>query len=193
MRFPSTLGWGPLVVVVGGPTPLLAAGPGCGSPPLLAGVRCRWWLVIPRHSWRRIPVAVPDHSWLSSAGCGGGGCRFRWGRVAVSRVVCVRGAGGCAWCSCFRMFCVFVVPRLVVVWPLWCGCVFVARWSGCVCVCVVCRCLSPPLSAGVSGWCLCGCGWCALWVDPRHSWLRVLGAVPRHSWLVSSTKACKLE
>ena len=38
---PASSGWGPLPVVVGGPSPLLAEDPGCGSPPLLAWVR--WW------------------------------------------------------------------------------------------------------------------------------------------------------
>ena len=40
MRFPATPGWGLLAVVVCGPVPFLAAGLGCGSPPLLAWV-CR--------------------------------------------------------------------------------------------------------------------------------------------------------
>ena len=35
---------GLLVLVVGGPSPFLAEGPRCGSPPLLAGVcQLRWW------------------------------------------------------------------------------------------------------------------------------------------------------
>ena len=39
-------------------------------------------------------------------------------------------------------------------------------------------CASPPLLAGAS------CRW--WWVVPRHSWLRVLGAVPSNSWLGSA-------
>ena len=35
-----------LVCAVVGPSPLLAEGPGCGSPPLLAGVRWRWCCVV---------------------------------------------------------------------------------------------------------------------------------------------------
>ena len=76
MRFPSSPGWGPLAAVVCGmwcvvcgvccvlcgggllvglwlvcgvvgPSPLLAEGPGRGSPPLLAGFRCRqWWVLL---------------------------------------------------------------------------------------------------------------------------------------------------
>ena len=55
----------------------------------------------------------------------------------------------------------------------------------------------PPLLAGacwrwwcvVCGvWCaavVCwrGCGWCVVWLVPRHSWRRFLCATPRHSWL----------
>ena len=84
----------------------------------------------------------------------------------MSRVVCVCGLCGCACRPCCIVFCVFVVSVLLVVW---CGGVA----------------LSPPLLVGACSWCLCGCGWRVLWV-PRHSWLRVLGAVPRHSWLGSS-------
>ena len=39
MRFPATSGGGPLPVVVGGPSALLAESPGCGSRPLLPAVR----------------------------------------------------------------------------------------------------------------------------------------------------------
>ena len=135
---------------------------GCGTPPLLpVFCRLRWW-------W-----------WVVSWGSGGG--------FEVSGVVCVCGAGCFVWSSCFGVFCVFVVPVFVVVWVLWCGYVFRVRWCFCVCgVSVVFGCLSPPLSVGAGGWCLCRCGWCVLWVVPRHSWLRVLGAVRRHSWLGSA-------
>ena len=70
-------------------------------------------------------------------------------------------------------------------------------------------CYSPPLLAGFScrwwwavpatpGWgplagvcgvwcvavaCWWGCGWCVVWLVPRHSWRRFLCATPRHSWL----------
>ena len=53
-----------------------------------------------------------------------------------------------------------------------------------------------PLAAVVCGvWCVvCGvwcaavvcwwyCGWCVVWLVPRHSWQRSLCATPRHSWL----------
>ena len=172
-------------MVVGCPLPLLAEGPGCGFPPLLAGVRCRWWWVIPRHSWLGAPGAVPRHSWLGSAGGGGGGGLFSWGRAGAFRAVCVCSAGGCACCPCFCVFFVFVVRVLVVVWVVWFGCVFRVRWCACMCawsVSVFLVCLSPTLSAGACSLCSCGCGCFVLWVVPRHSWLRVLSAVPRHSW-----------
>ena len=31
--------------------------------------------------------------------------------------------------------------------------------------------------------CWWGCGWCVVWLVPRHSWRRLLCATPRHSWL----------
>ena len=43
--------------------------------------------------------------------------------------------------------------------------------------------------AGGGGvWCVAvvcwwGCGWCVVWLVPRHSWRRFLCATPRHSWL----------
>ena len=46
-----------------------------------------------------------------------------------------------------------------------------------------------PLAALVCGvWrvavvCWWGCGWCVVWLVPRHSWRRFLCATPRHSWL----------
>ena len=53
-----------------------------------------------------------------------------------------------------------------------------------------------PLAAVVCGvWCVVcgvwcaavvcwwGCGWCVVWLVPRHSWRRFLCATPRHSWL----------
>ena len=47
-------------VVVVGPLPLLAEGFGCGAPPLLAGVRRRVRWLVPRHSWLRAVGVVPS-------------------------------------------------------------------------------------------------------------------------------------
>ena len=125
---PATPGLGPLVLVGGGPSPILAevrrfAG---RCPSLLAvgsawafprhswlrapgavprhswlGARWCWWRVAPRHSWLRVLGAVSRHSWLGSAGCGGG--RFR--EVLMGDFPCCV----CLWygaCWCVR--CMFV-------------------------------------------------------------------------------------
>ena len=151
MRFPATPGWGPLVAVVCGRLPLLAAGPdfgsppllargsagggggwapatagcgpGCGSPPLLAGVRrSRRWLF--PWGW------VGGFSW----------CVCLW-HGACARGVC---AGVCDVCSC---------------WSPGCGSVFCVCWCVCVCACVVCSGWFPRLmlaagvGVGVTGVC----------------------------------------
>ena len=172
MRFPANPGWAPLPVAVG----------------------------VPRHSWLRAPGAVPRHSWLGSTGGGGvwslatPGCgswlRFPatpgWSLPAVAVAVSV-GFGGR-----FPVVCVFVVWRVragclcsrvcrvfvVVAWVWVClPCVGVRV---CVCVCGVWRLVAP---AGACRWCGCGLAWCVSWLVPRHSWGRLLGAIPRHSWL----------
>ena len=177
---PATPGWGPLAAVVCGgwcvvcgggvllglwllcgvvgPSPLLAEVPVCYSPPLLAGFRCRWWWAVP---------ATPG-----------------WGPLAA--VVCR------VWCVVCGVWCVGGVPRHSWRWFVcatprhsWLG--FAAAGGG----------RSPPLLAGVrlrrwcvvcGVWCVAvvccwGCGWCVVWLVPRHSWRRFLCATPRHSWL----------
>ena len=171
-RFAATPGWGPLAVVVCGPLALLAAGPGCGSPPLVARggplvvvvggpsplLAAGRRLVFLRHSWLRAPGAVPRHFWLGSAGRSGG--RFLGVGCRVPRVVCAGGAARargvragacvvCSWCLCW-----------------WCGCMCVCCVCLCVCVCVcgllvVCGCralLSPGwglLLVSVGVWLVC--------------------------------------
>ena len=133
VRFPATPGWGPLAAVVCGVRRWCVGR-------VVAGVWCGWSLAtpgrgsfvlvpdtpgwvslpvvvgIPLPSWRRVPGAVPRHSWLGFA------------------------VGGGVWC---------------VVCGVWCA-VVVCSW---------------------------GCGWCVVWLVPRHSWRRFLCAPPRHSWL----------
>ena len=155
-----------LVCGVVGPSPLLAEVPVCYSPPLLAGFRCRWWWAVP---------ATPGWGPLAAVVCG------------VWCVVC----GVWRWC----------VGGVVLV----CGVVGPSPLLAEVPVCY-----SPPLLAGfrcrwwwavpaTSGWgplaavvcgvwcvavvCWWGCGWCVVWLVPRHSWRRFLCATPRHSWL----------
>ena len=183
---PATPGWGPLAAVVCGvwcvvcgggvwvglwlvcgvvgPSPLLAEVPVCYSPPLLAGFRFRWWWAVP---------ATPGWGPLAALLCG----------VWCVAVVCW---WGCGWCV------VWLVPRhswrrFLCATPRhsWLG--FAAGGGG----------RSPPLLAGVrlrrwcvvcGVWCVAvvcwwGCGWCVVWLVPRHSWRRFLCATPRHSWL----------
>ena len=156
--------------------PLLAEGPGCGFLPLLAGVRWRRWCVVACHSWLRVLVAVPRHSWLGGPlvavvggplpllaeglGCGSppllAGVRRprRWvvPWVGVSCVVYARGAvcarGVCVWCA-FSGVCVGGGAGVGV--PSACVCV-----RFCVCVCGVlvacgCRSLLPSAVAAVAG------------------------------------------
>ena len=192
MRLPATPGCGPLVLFRGvglRHSWLRSAGlwgmvVAAGGPSLLAEVP-EW--AFPRHFWLRAPAAVPRHSWVGSAGRGGG--RFRgvgWG------------LGGE-----FPVLCVFVGRRVRVVSVL--VCVLCVRGGGsgvglsfvcvgvcvCVCVCGVWWLVSP---AGARCWCRWCCGWCVLWLVLRHSWRRFLSApgwvslpvvvgVPRHSWL----------
>ena len=144
-------------------SPLLAEGPGCGSPPLLAGVRWRRWCVLcgggvlvgvwlvcgvvgPSPLLAEVPVCYSPpllagfrcRWWLAFLATPGGGSRARFpatpGLVSLLAVVCG------VWC---------------VVCGVWCAAV-VCWW---------------------------GCGWCVVWLVPRHSWRRFLCATPRHSWL----------
>ena len=156
-------GWS-LATPGGGSCVLLPATPGWVSLPAVVGV--------PRHSWRRVPGAVPRHSWLGFAVGGGVWCVV----CGVWRMVC--GGGVCGG---------FVAG-------VWCGwslatpgggsCVLLPATPGWVSLPVVVggprhSWLRSPGGSGV-WW---GCGWCVVWLVPRHSWRRFLCATPRHSWL----------
>ena len=126
--------------------------------------------------WVSLPVVVggPRHSWLGSA-CGGG----------VWCVVC----GVWRWC----------VGGVVA--GVWCGWSLATPGGGsCVLLPATPGWVSLPLvvggprhswlgsAGGVGVWCLAvvccwGCGWCVVWLVPRHSWRRSLCATPRLSWL----------
>ena len=183
---PATPGWGPLAALLCGVWCVaVVCWWGCGW--------CVVWLV-PRHSWRRFLCATPRHSWLGFAAGGGGrsppllaGVRLRrWCVVCGVWCVAVVCGWGCGWCV------VWLVPhhswrRFLCATPRhsWLG--FAAGGGG----------RSPPLLAGVrlrrwcvvcGVWCVAvvcwwGCGWCVVWLVPRHSWRRFLCATPRHSWL----------
>ena len=126
--------------------------------------------------WVSLPVVVggPRHSWLGSAGGGGVWCVVCGGGVLVGLWL-VRGVVGPSP----------LLAEVPVCYspPLLAG--FRCRWWW----------ADPatpgwgPLAALLCGvWCVAvvcwwGCGWCVVWLVPRHSWRRFLCATPRHSWL----------
>ena len=135
MRVPATPGWVSLSVVVGGP----------------------------RHCWLRAPGAVPHHSWLGSAGGGGGClCGVRWGFLVVCVFVarCVQ-----LWCLWWCVCCVFLVAWVWVCLP----CVVV-----CVCVCV-CGCVAGA-----------GLGFPLVWV-----WVWLVCAVVGPSPVLAEVPECE--
>ena len=178
---PATPGWGPLAAVVCGVWCVV-----CGGGVLVGLFWCVVWLV-PRHSWRRFLCATPRHSWLGFAAAGGGRSPPLLAGVRLRRwcVVC----GVWRWC----------VGGVVA--GVWCGwslatpgggsCVLLPATPGWVSLPVV---VGGPRhswlgsAGGVGVWCVAvvccwGCGWCVVWLVPRHSWRRSLCATPRHSWL----------
>ena len=185
---PATPGWGLLAAVVCGVWCVaVVCWWGCGG--------CVVWLV-PRHSWRWFLCATPRYSWLGFAAGGGGrsppllaGVRLRrW--CVVCGVWCVV-CGVWRWCvGGVVLVCGVVGPSPLLAEvpvcyspPLLAG--FRCRWWWAVPA-------TPgwgPLAAVVCGvWCVAvvcwwGCGWCVVWLVPRHSWRRFLCATPRHSWL----------
>ena len=157
-------------------SPLLAEGPGRGSPPLLAGVRwrrCVAWSV-PRHSWRRFLRATPRHSWLGFGASGGvwSPASPGWGPLAA--VVCG------VWCVVCGVWCVVCGVRRWcaggVAAGVWCGW-FLATPGGGSCV----------LLPATPGWVLLP----AVVGVPRHSWRRVPGAVlATPGWVSLSAVVC---
>ena len=153
-----------LVCGVVGPSPRLAEVPVCHSPPLLAGSRCRWWWAVP---------ATPGWGPLAAVVCG------------VWCVVCGGGVLVGLWLVCGVVGPSPLLAEVPVCYspPPLAG--FRCRWWWAVPA-------TPgwgPLAAVVCGvWCVAvvrwwGCGWCVVWLVPRHSWRRFLCATPRHSWL----------
>ena len=126
--------------------------------------------------WVSLPVVMggPRHSWLGSAG-----------GVAVWCVVCGGGVLLGLWLVCGVVGPSPLLAEVPVCYspPLLAG--FRCRWWWAVPA-------TPgwgPLVALLCGvWCVAvvcwwGCGWCVVWLVPRHSWRRFLCATPRHSWL----------
>ena len=156
MLLPATPGWVSLPVVVGVPLPLLAEGPGLGSPPLLARVRWRRWCVV-CGVWRRCVGGVVAGVWCgwSLATPGGGSCVRLPATPGWVSLPVVVGVPRHSWLRVPG-----TVPR-----QSWLGS---AGGGGVWCAAVVCW------------W---GFGLCVVWLVPRHSWRRFLCATPRHSWL----------
>ena len=189
-----------VVCGVVGPSPLLAEVPVCYSPPLLAGFRCRWWWAVPATPGWGPLAAVVCGVWRWCVGCwslatpGGGSCVLLPATPGwISLLVVVGGprhswlgsVGGGVW------------RGRSLATPGGGSCVLLPATPGWVSVPVV-VCGPPPLpgSAGGGGvWCVVcgvwcavvvcwwGCGWCVVWLVPRHSRRRFLCATPRHSWL----------
>ena len=153
-----------LVCGVVGPSPLLAEVPVCYSPPLLAGFRCRWWWAVPATLGCGPLAAVVCGVWCVV--CGGGVLVGLW-------LVC----GVVGPSPLLAEVPVCYSPRLLagVRCRWWWAVPATPGWG--------------PLAAVVCGvWCVAvvcwwGCGWCVVWLVPRHSWRRFLCATPRHSWL----------
>ena len=183
---PATPGWGPLAALLCGVWCVaVVCWWGCGW--------CVVWLV-PRHSWRRFLCATPRHSWLGFAAGGGGRsppllAGVGWRRCCVVCGVwrwCVGGVVAGVWCGWSLATPGGGSRVLLPATPGWVSLPVVVggprhSWLGSACGgvvwCVVC---------GV--WCVAvvcwwGCGWCVVWLVPRHSWRRFLCATPRHSWL----------
>ena len=149
-----------LVCGVVGPSPLLAEVPVCYSPPLLAGFRCLWWFAVPRHSW----LGFRCRQWRVVCGV--------WCVVCGARRWCVGGVVAGVWCGWSLATPAGGSRVLLPATPGWVSLPVVVggpRHSW----------LRSPGGGGV-WW---GCGWCLVWLVPRHSWRRFLCATPRHSWL----------
>ena len=153
-----------LVCGVVGPSPLLAEVPVCYSPPLLAGFRCRWWWAVP---------ATPGWGPLAAVVCG------------VWCVVCGGGVLVGLWLVCGVVGPSPLLAEVPVCYspPLLAG--FRCRWWWAV---PATPGWGPPAAVVCGVWCVAvvcwwGCGWCVVWLVPRHSWRRFLCATPRHSWL----------
>ena len=176
---PATPGWGLPAAVVSGVWRWCVGG-------VVAGVWCGWSLATPgggscvllpaTPGWVSLPVVLggPRHSWLGSVG-----------GVAVWCVVCGGGVLVGLWLVCGVVGPSPLLAEVPVCYspPLLAG--FRCRWWWAVPA-------TPgwgPLAAVVCGvWCVAvvcgwGCGWCVVWLVPRHSWRRFLYATPRHSWL----------
>ena len=154
------------LVFVLGPLPLLAEGPGCSSPPLLARVCRLWWWLVPRHSWLRVVVAVPRESWLGFAADSSGWFLVTPGRGPWAWFPVTPGWGppvvGVGACSPLLA----VGPEVIFSMALVCLCVLCGASYCCVkCVGVVCGVLAVCVYVCVR--CVV-CGVCHTWFGSRR-------------------------
>ena len=104
------------------------------------------------------------------------GFRCRWWCAVPRHSWLGSAGGGGAWCVVCGVWCVVCGGGVLVGLWLVCGAAGPSRVPGAV------PRHSRLGSAGDGGvwW---GCGWCVVWLVPRHSWRRFLFATPGHSWL----------
>ena len=174
---PPFLAWCCRFLLGGPPVPVwgscLRCPPGGGFGLLLCFWRAVWWLWA---LFARPPFPRPPFFFLGGGGGGGG--------LAVSPFAFPRLALA-LWLVCRVVGPSPLLAEVPVCYspPLLAG--FRCRWWWAVPA-------TPgwgPLAAVVCGvWCVAvvcwwGCGWCVVWLVPRHSWRRFLCATPRHSWL----------
>ena len=150
MQFPAIPGCSLLLILAGGPSPILDERPWCSSPPFLAAICCCCLLVVPCKAWVRARVAVPGwglsrqlwwvlllvwDGWLSSV-CVLGGQRGR--SRACRPLYGVLGSCICAGPGRESLLCVRLRVRVV-------GCPSPNLAEGS-------RCSSSPFLAGVCCW-----------------------------------------
>ena len=103
---------------------------------------------------------------------------------AVVRVPSLRGGvvvvGGGGYSLFLAVLFVCASPPPLVVVCRRCVCLWRGACARGVCVGVWCVVCGVWCAAVVCWW---GCGWCVVWLVPRHSWRRFLCATPRDSWL----------
>ena len=175
-------------------------GPGLGcAPPLLAGLsRCVFCAFFFRLLGVPVPglVVSPPVSFLSGWAAG-----FFFFGVCLLVSVPLFPVGRCSWLVVAGFG--WVVPLCLFGGPVFGAlrvgglatfCVVGGRFVGCGLFSRGPPLPPPPLFFGGGGaawlflplpslgWRLL-CGWCVVWLVPRHSWRRFLCATPRHSWL----------
>ena len=137
-------------------SPLLAEGPGCGSPPVLPGVRWRRWCVV-CGVWC---VVCGVRRWCIGGAVAGVWCG--WSLATPGGGSCVLLSATPGWGPLAAVVCGGVVAGV------WCGWSLASAGGGsCVLLSATPGWASLPVVVGVR----------------HHSWRRVPGAVPRHSWL----------